>query len=102
MEMSGKEIIARIYQCRDWSEHEGTYRLEERKVDADWTRMKSRWILVKDGEIREMRFSHWLYSAGELGAMLKDSGFRQIDFYGDLEGAPYDHEAQRLIAVAHK
>lgn len=102
LDVAGKEIIARIYQRHDWSEHEGVFRLEERKVASDWRKMESRWLLVKDGVIKEKRFSHWLYSAGELHKMLADSGFKQIDFYGDLEGAPYDHEAKRLIAVAHK
>jgi SAM-dependent methyltransferase len=102
IEMSGKEIIARIYQQRDWREHEGALLLEERNVAADWRRMESRWLLVKDGNIKEKRFSHWLYSAGELGQLLTNSGFQRIEFYGDMEGAAYDHEAKRLIAVAHK
>jgi len=102
MEMSGKEVIARIYQRRDWHEHEGALLLEERNVASDWRRMESRWILVEDGLVREARFSHWLYSAGELGKMLTDNGFSQVEIYGDLEGAAYDHEAKRLVAVAHK
>lgn len=102
MEMSGKEIIARIYQRRDWRENEGAYLLEERNVTANWSRMESRWILCKDGEVIERPFSHWLYSAAELGQLLTNAGFGQIEFYGDLDGAPYDHEAKRLIAVAHK
>ena len=103
MEMSGKEVIARIYQRRDWREQDGAYLLEERNVVENWTRMNSRWILInKDGAIHEYGFSHWIYSAGELGAMLAQSGFRRITFYGDTAGAPYDHEARRLVAVAHK
>jgi SAM-dependent methyltransferase len=102
MEMSGKEIIARIYQRRDWQQREGVLLLEERNVASDWRRMESRWILVKDGTTREMRFSHWLYSAAELGEMLAKSGFGRVQFYGDLEGAAYDQEAQRLVAVAYK
>jgi len=102
MELSGKEIIARIYQRRDWREQDGAYRLEERNVAEDWTRMNSRWIVVKDGAVREYSFSHWMYSAGELGALLGECGFRRIRFYGDTAGAPYDHEARRLVAVARK
>lgn len=102
MELSGKEIIARIYQRRDWRERDGAYMLEERNVADDWKRMNSRWILVKDGAVHEYSFSHWLYSARELGALLEESGFRQIMFYGDSAGAPYDHEAKRLVAIARK
>ena len=102
MELAGKEVIARIFQHRHWREHDDVFLLEERTVIADWTKMAGRWILIKDGGVHEQRFSHWLYSAGELGSMLTESGFRQVEFYGDLLGAAYDHEAQRLIAVAHK
>ena len=102
MEMSAKEIVARIYQHHDWREHDGAFLLEERNIAANWTRMEGRWILVKDGAAHEKRFSHWIYSAGELGNMLSECGFKRLAFYGDLEGAPYDHEAKRLIAVAHK
>lgn len=102
MEMSGKEVLARIYQRRDWHEYDGALLLEERNVASDWCRMESRWILVRDGLTKEVHFSHWLYSAGELGRMLMDNGFRRVEFYGDLEGSAYDHEAKRLVAVAHR
>lgn len=102
MEMAGKEIIARIYQQRDWREQNGVYLLEERHVVDDWTRTQSRWILLEDGAVQEFVFTHWLYSAGELGNMLAECGFAQVDIYGDLEGAPYDLEAKRLVAVARK
>ena len=102
MEMSGKEILARVYRQRDWREHEGAFLLEERNTAANWSRMENRWILVKDGVVKMKRFAHWLYSAAELGKMLADSGFDQVEFLGDMEGAAYDHEAKRLVAVAHK
>jgi SAM-dependent methyltransferase len=102
MEMAGKEVIARIYQQRDWREHEGVYLLEERNVTADWRQMDGRWVLVEDGLITERCFNHWIYSAGELTQLLAGSGFERIEFYGDLENAPYDQAASRLVAVAHK
>lgn len=102
LEMSGKEVLARIYRRRDWHQVDDAFLLEERDVVDEWRRMSSRWILLKDGLATEKRFSHWIYSASELAAMLSDSGFSQLAFYGDLAGAPYDQEARRLVAVAHK
>ncbi len=32
--------------------------------------------------------------------MLKEVGFSSVDIYGSLEGAPYNSESTRLIAVA--
>jgi hypothetical protein len=46
--------------------------------------------------------SHRNYLAPEVTALLKECGLRSIDVYGDLEGAPYDDAAQRLIVVAQK
>lgn len=102
MSMMGKEVLARIFQPRDWLEHEGAFRLEDRRVSNDWSRMENRWILLRGQERFEYQVSHWLYSAAELRAMLTDSGFRSVEVYGDLEGSPYDQAAKQLVAVARK
>jgi len=103
MDLMGKENLARVFRPRDWQEEEdGTLVLEERKVTRNWTWIENRWILVRDGQRRDFSLSHRLYSAAELEHLLALVGFDPIDFYGDLAGALYDHEARRLVAVAHK
>jgi SAM-dependent methyltransferase len=102
MEMMGKEILARIFRERDWHEEDGVIWLEERKVSKDWTWIDSRWIMLQGSKRNEFRISHRLYSAAELSALLKDCGFRSVDIYGNLAGAPYDQNAERLVVVAHK
>lgn len=37
-----------------------------------------------------------------LSSLLHRVGFSQVDVYGSVEGAPYDHQAGRLVVVAHK
>ena len=102
IELMGKEVLARAFQARDWQERNGAYFLQDRQVTDDWTRMENRWILLK-GETRyEFGVSHWIYSAAELTAMLRDSGFSSVDAYGSTEGIPYDNAARRLVLVAHK
>jgi ubiquinone/menaquinone biosynthesis C-methylase UbiE len=102
MEMMGKEILARIFEERGWWEQEGVTYLEERKIIDGWTRIENRWIKLQ-GQVRhEFTLSHWLYSAAELTTMPKEAGFSAVDVYGDSEGAPYDHTAKRLVALAHK
>jgi SAM-dependent methyltransferase len=101
LEMMGKEVLARIFRERDWGEQDGILFLEERKVSKNWSWMENRWVLLRGQERREFEVSHWLYSAAELSAMLKECGFSSVDVYGDLEGAPYDHRARRLVVVAH-
>ena len=50
----------------------------------------------------EHEISHRIYAATELMALLTGCGFSKVEAYGDLDGNPYDHKAQRLIVVGHK
>jgi SAM-dependent methyltransferase len=100
MEMVGKEIIARIFRQRDWHEVNGRLLLEERKVTNDWTWIENRWVIIDGKDRRELRFEHRMYSAGELATLLKQVGFENVRAFGDLNGAPYDQDAKRLIVVA--
>jgi SAM-dependent methyltransferase len=103
VDVMGKEVLARIFLERTWSEAEdGTFFLQERKVSRDWSWMENRYILLRGRERHEFAVSHWIYSAWELSDLLHDAGFEKVDICGDLEGATYDHQAKRLVAVAHK
>lgn len=102
MEMMGKEIIARIFQERTWREEDGIIVLEEHRLRSGWGAIENRWIVLKDGERIEKRFTHRLYSGMELISMLTTCGFSKTEIYGDLAGNPYDQTAKRLIVVAHK
>ncbi len=102
IDMMGKEVLARKFQPRDWVEQDGVLFLQERTVRRNWSWMENRWIMLRGQERREFTISHWLYSASELTDLLKECGFAAVDVFGDLGGAPYDHAASRLIAVAHK
>jgi SAM-dependent methyltransferase len=101
-DMMGKEVLARIFQERHWQEEEGVILVEEVEVSKNWGWVETRWVVFSDGEKREFRVSHRLYSAVELSTLLKECGFERVDVYGDVAGAPYDHTARRLVAVAHK
>ena len=102
MEMMGKEILARVFSERGWREEDGMLILEERELASDWSTIHNRWIILDDGDRREVTLTTRLYSAGELSRLLKEAGFAVVDVYGDLSGAPYDMEAKRLVVVAHK
>ena len=103
IQMMGKEVLARIFQERDWHEMEdGTLVLEERKVTRDWSWMENRWIMIKGNERTEQHFNHRPYSATELTTLLLDCGFSTAKAYGGINGSPYDHQAKRLVVVARK
>jgi len=100
IEMMGKEILARRFVPRDWQEADGVLLLSERTVSRDWTWMMNREIYIKGGERMELKLDHRIYSAAELMRLLQDCGFGDILAYGDLAGASYGTDAQRLVVVA--
>lgn len=103
MELMSKEICARIFRARDWHETpDGMLVLEERKVKSGWDWVDNRWILIRGGRRRVFHVSHRLYSAAELGTLLKQAGFARVKSFGGLDGKPYDHDAQRMVLVARK
>lgn len=64
--------------------------------------MDSKWIIIDGAKKYEYNLSHWIYSAAELKEMLKKTGFNSVKIYGSFDGSPYDHNAQRLVAVGNK
>jgi SAM-dependent methyltransferase len=103
MDLMGKERLARIFSPRSWDElPDGSLFLQEREIRDDWTWIENRWILVKDGQRKDFSLGHRLYDGAGLRTLLLGSGFESVALYGDLDGAPYDNEARRLVAVAQK
>ena len=103
LEMSGKEILARTFQERAWTENEdGSFCLEERRIRGGWDGVDSRWILLRDGKIWDGTVSTRSYGGSDHSNLLKRAGFNGVSLLGNLAGAPYDQNAERLIAVASK
>jgi SAM-dependent methyltransferase len=102
MELMGKEVLARIFQERDWRQEDDIILLEERKVGKNWGDIDNRWIVFKDGKKYEHSFNIKLYSAVELCEMLGQRGFREMETFGGLDGSPYDQNANRLAVLACK
>ena len=102
IDVAGKEVVARIWQERDWHEQDGGIFLRESKMSQNWSWHENKWMMLKNGKLQEFGFAHRIYSAVELSGLLTDCGFSSVDIYGDLAGADYDHNAKRLIAVAKK
>jgi SAM-dependent methyltransferase len=102
IDIVGKELLARIFQEKRWREESGVILLEETKLSEDWSSIENRWIIIRDAEREEFRFSLRLYSAAQLSELLKSCGFGRVEIYGDLSGSPYDQTAKRLVVVAHK
>jgi uncharacterized protein YkwD len=59
-------------------------------------------MIVRGDGVKRYRFSHTVYSGRELRERLEETGFSGVMLYGNLEGAPYDQDATRLVIVARK
>lgn len=102
IDLMGKEVLARIFEPREWREVDGDLWLYERRVTRGWSWIENRWIRIRDGERSEFGLSHRLYAATELARLLEECGFAETEVYGGLDGSPYDHEASRLVVVGRK
>jgi SAM-dependent methyltransferase len=103
LDINGKEVIAAKFRERDWNRHaDGTIVIEERRVLDGWSKLESHWIQLRGTERREFTLVVRPYSGVELGTLLKEAGFSEVATYGSLAATPYDHRAERLVAVATK
>jgi hypothetical protein len=102
MELMGKERLARIFQERGWNEIGNRIILEERKMNEDWSMISNRWIVMDKSGQHEFKLTHRIYSAVELGDVLRECGFTITGVYGGLSGEPYGPNALRLVMVAKK
>lgn len=103
IDIIGKEWLAKHFQPTSSNElPDGSLLIERREIYDDWSRIRNRWILLKEGKAAEFRFHHTLYSAQELKDRLGQVGFERIRVCGDLDGNEYGPEAKRLIAIAWK
>lgn len=98
----GKEILGRIFQARDWKRVGEEVWLFERRPVRAWSWMENTWTRIRDGVVEEYEIGHRLFSALELASMAQASGFPETVAYGDLEGKPYDENADRLVVLARK
>ena len=99
----GKERLARNWRDSLSSEFpDGTLLVQLPQVSRAWSRIASKWLLIKDGKCRTFHFQHTIFSARELQDLMLRAGFETVDVFGNLQGAPYGLDAERLIAVARK
>jgi SAM-dependent methyltransferase len=99
----GKEVLAARFQpTRSDSLPDGTLLFHRQSIMDDWSRIEAEWTLVAGDRATRFRLRHWLYSGQEIRELLAGVGFVEIALQGTLDGAPYDPQAQRLIAFARK
>src|SRR5262249_1744216 len=103
IDILGKEIAARLFQDSSArSLPNGTTLLEQRKIIDDWSRVVTDWTIIRDGRARKFTTQLNLYSGQELKDRLEHAGFSNVQLFGNIDRAPYDSRATRLITIARK
>jgi hypothetical protein len=101
--MVDKEVLARVFQRCDWDELPvGALFFQDPQASKHGTWMKSRWILIRDGETSEYAIGPRVYHGAGLKALLLDTSLESIDLYRSLDGRPGNTDARCLVAVATK
>ena len=100
----GKEALAeRLHADSPPIEERGGALLIQRvKVEDDWCRVKSEWIIATDDKVDRVHFEHTLYSGKELRELMNWAGLSDVSLYGDIDGRPYGPGARRLVAVGRR
>jgi SAM-dependent methyltransferase len=103
VDVMGKEVLARRFAPSAVEEHsDGTMMVQRREIIADWSRTKATWLFIENNHVTRWELNTALYSGQELANLLRTAGFADVRLYGTWNGAPYDLNAERLIAVAGK
>ena len=102
LDVVGKEVLAPVFTERSWTEENGILYLMDCKAIEGWSKIKNRWIMIKNNIRKEFTFTHRIYSGSELSKLLFEAGFNSVELIGDLNGNPYDNTAKRLITIAIK
>lgn len=99
----GREIIARDFVERDWRRIRDLLLIEKRHVKQDWGWLQNDWTVIDpDDRVYRCSWGIRLYTGTGLRDLLREAGFGEVDLYGNLAGAPYDPDADRLVAIARK
>lgn len=102
LDVTGRESVARHWREHSCAEIDGVLYLERRRAADDWSALLADWTIVRDGVRRDFRVRQRLYAGTELKDLLASLGFVDVCLFGSLDArTPYDHTAERLVAIAH-
>jgi len=101
IDLNNRDYILKSYQHAAVIERDGDYMIDRMRYDVLTDRNHTERIIVRDGQIRRMRFFVRLFTYPELATWLRQAGFRHVDGY-DQNGQALTSESRRMVVVAEK
>ncbi len=96
-----KELFIKKFCGKNWFVKDKKIILMETRIIDDWSKFEVRWIFI-DSKKKEMKGYFKLYSGFEIKTLLRQSGIEDIKLFGDIDGHPFDENANELYALAVK
>jgi SAM-dependent methyltransferase len=103
LDLVGLEYLCRHLEPVHLTEYDdGRILVERPDLTEHMTRLDNHWMLIDGDRVHDHDFSHRVWSAGEIGALLRARGFEVEHLYGGYAGENYDLDAERLIVIARR
>lgn len=87
---------------REWVRVGDMYMLIENHYDPRESCVQTAYTFIRDGKEESRNAMHWIYTSGEICAMLLKAGFNVCDLFGSLDYDPYELGSERILLVAEK
>jgi hypothetical protein len=96
------ESILPALQDREWFSFEGMLFAVENRYDASASRLETEGLFVLDGKAEKHTWCHYVYTTGEIRALLAEAGFDVLSARDGFSEAPYALGARDLVLVARR
>lgn len=102
-QLIGRDILEKYFQPKFWiEESDGSYLLNERKIDYDTGHLEENFFHIKGDNILSYCYTQKLFYPLEIMQHLETVGFTNICFHSNLKGDPYNDRAECLFVTAEK
>ena len=96
------ECILPRFTERQWAPVDGLVFLEHNRYDPVESCIETTYTFIRDGVSETRTGLQWVFTVGEVRALLAEAGFTVQGLYGSCEGRPFELGATILIVVAEK
>lgn len=88
--------------AKEWVQVDDIYMLVENRYNCQESLVETTYRFLSEGKEETREAMHWIYTAGELCNMIKQSGFSVVDLLESTEGDSYSLGSERLLLIAEK